>query len=119
MGFTNDYAILFHHLKFHLENFSQTPQGTRFTKLIDNWEKIYVYGFKFTKVQFNQLITTVTITDDKLLQAPGCNKADNIIDGRTPEVPPHPMGLSGQEMFKKCFYAGVESAPGIDNYPPV
>ena len=29
------------------------------------------------------------------------------------------MGLSRQEMFKKGFYAGVESAPGIDNYPPV
>ena len=50
--------------------------------------------------------------------APGQNKADDIIDGRTPEVLPHPMGLSGQDMFEKGFFAGVESALGLNDYPP-
>ena len=38
MGFTTDYTFLVHHLKFHLKKFSQTPQGTSFTKLIKNWD---------------------------------------------------------------------------------
>ena len=29
------------------------------------------------------------------------------------------MGLSGQEMSKKGFFAGIDSAPGIDDYQPV
>ena len=35
------------------------------------------------------------------------------------EIPPHPVGLSRQDMFKRGFFAGVEYTPGIANYPPV
>ena len=119
MGFTTDYAVLVHHLNLHLEKFSQTPQGTSFTKLIYDWEKTYGYSYKFTKVQFYQLITTVTITKDKRRQAPGYNKDNDSIYGRMAEVPPHPMGISGQYMLEKVFFTGVESSLGIDNYPPV
>ena len=83
MGFTTDYTFLVHHLKFHLKKFSQTPQGTSFTKLIENWDKTYGYQYKFTKIYFDQLITNVTIANNKRRQVPGYNKADDIIDGRT------------------------------------
>ena len=45
--------------------------------------------------------------------------ADDIIDGRITEIPPHPLGLSGQEMFENGFFVGAKSSPGIDDYPPV
>ena len=32
---------------------------------------------------------------------------------------PHPIGLSRQEMFEKGLFARFESAPDIDDYPPV
>ena len=91
MGFTSDYAVLIRHIKLHLKIFAQTPQGTSFIKLIGKWGKTYGYVHKFTKIHFDQLITNVTIDNDKRRQAPGYKKADNIINGRTPEVPPpHP-----------------------------
>ena len=31
---------------------------------------------------------------------------------------PHPTVLSGQEIFEKVFFAGVEPAPDINDYPP-
>ena len=65
MVLTKDYTVIVHHLKFHLEKFDQPPRGTSFNKIIDDWEKTYGYGYNFTKVQFNQLITTVTIAGDK------------------------------------------------------
>ena len=86
MGFTTNYAVLVHHLKLHLEIFAQTPQGTSFTKLVDDWEKKYRYGHKFTKIHFNQLIKNVTISSNKRRQAPRYNKVDKIIDRRTPKV---------------------------------
>ena len=119
MGFTTDHAFLVHHLMFHLEKFSQTPQGTSFTKLLDNWDKTYGYGYKYTNIQFDQLITTVTAANDKRWKAPGYNKEDDIIGGRTTEITPQPLGLIGQEMFEKGLFAGVESVPGIDDYPLV
>ena len=119
MGFTTNYAVLVHHLKFQLECFPQTPQGTSFNELINDWVKTYGYGYKFTRFQFGQLITNFTIVGNKQRQAPGYNKADDIIDGRTAEVPLHPMLLRGQEMPKKGFFAGFESTPGINDYPPV
>ena len=118
MGFTTDHAILFHHLKSYLEKFSQIPQGTSSTKLINNWDKRYGYGYKFTKINFNQLITNLTIADNKRRQTLGHNKAEDIIYGRTTEVTPHPMVLSRKEMFEKYFFAGVGSDPGINGYPP-
>ena len=39
--------------------------------------------------------------------------------GRQQKYLPHPLGLSVQEIFEKRFFAGVESAPGIYNYPTV
>ena len=83
MGFTTNYAVLVHHLNFHLEKFSQTPQGTSFTKLIDYWDKIYGYAYKFTKIHFDQKTTNVTIVNDKRRQAPGYNKASDIVDEQT------------------------------------
>ena len=119
MGFTTYYAVLVHHLNFHLRIFSQTTQGTSFTKLINDWEKMYGYGNKFTKSHFDQLTVKITIADNKRCQAPGYNKANDIIDGQTLEVLPQPMVLSGQEMLEKYFFVGFESAPGLDKYPPL
>ena len=95
MVFTAEYSVLVHHLNSHLEKFSQTPQGTSFTNLLDNWDKSYVYGYNCTNLQFYQLITTVTAVDDNLRQVPGYNKVDDTINGRTTEIPPHLLGLSG------------------------
>ena len=66
MGFTTYYSALAHHLKFHLEELFQTPQGTSFNKPLGNWDKSYGYGNKYTKVILNQLITAVTTVDEKL-----------------------------------------------------
>ena len=101
MGFTTDYAVLVHHIKFHLEKFYQTPQGTSFTKLLNNCEKIYGYGYNYTKVQFYQLIATVTIADDKLRQAPGYSKNNDIINGRTTEIPSPTPWDSADKRFSK------------------
>ena len=76
MVFTTDFSILVHHLKFHLEQFFQTPQGKSFTKLLVDWDKTYGYGYKYTKKKFDLLITTVTTAGDKRRQAPGYNKSD-------------------------------------------
>ena len=81
-------------------------------------KKTYGYGHKFTKNHFNQPISNVTIADVKWRQTTGYNNADDIIDGRTSEVPPHPMGLIGKEMFEKGFFTGFKYAPGLDDYPP-
>ena len=118
MGFTTDYAIINHHIKFQLEIFDQTPQDTSFTKIIDDWEKMYGYGHKFTKNHFDQLIVNFTIADDKRHQAPGYNKAYETVDGRKPEVPPPPNGIERTRDVQKGLFAGVKSAPGLDNYPP-
>ena len=79
MEFTTDYSVLVHNLKFHLENFPLNPQGTSFTKLIDEWDKKYGYGYRFTKIHFNQLITNIIISNDKWRQSPGYNKSNDII----------------------------------------
>ena len=80
MGFTTEYAVLFHHLKSHQEMFAQTLQETSFTKLLNDWDKTYGYNYKYTNIKFDQLITTVTATDNKRRQASGYNKADDIIN---------------------------------------
>ena len=115
MGFTTDYSVLVHRLKFHLDQFSQTPQGTRFTKLIKNWDKTYGYGYEYIEIKFDLLNKMVTTANDKLRQAPGYNKGDDILDGRTTETSLQPLGLSGQEMSKNRFFTGVNSAPDIDD----
>ena len=46
MGFTTEHPVIFHHLKFHLEQFDQTFQGTSFTKLLDDCNKTYWYSYK-------------------------------------------------------------------------
>ena len=92
MGLTTDYSVLVHHFKFNLEKFSQTPQGASFAKLLENWDKSYEYNYKYTYIQFDQLITTVTTANNKRIQAPGYNMADDIIDGRITEIPPPPLG---------------------------
>ena len=38
--------------------------------------------------------------------------------GGRKRYPPHPMGIGRQDMFKKSFFAGVESALVINDYPP-
>ena len=58
----------------------------------------------------------VTNANNKRRQTPGYNKADDIINGRMTKIPPHSLGLIRQEMFEKWFFAGVDSAPGIENY---
>ena len=95
------------------------PPGNKFHQAHRKLVQKYGYGYKFTEAKFNQLIMTVTIDDAKLRQAPGYNKAKNIVDGRTPDISPHPRGLSEQEIPEKGFFDGVESALGINNYPPV
>ena len=39
--------------------------------------------------------------------------------GGRQRYPPHPMGLRRQDMFEKGLFAGIKSARGTDNYPPV
>ena len=50
MGLKKDYYILVHHLKFHLEKFSKTTQGTIFTTLLGDSDKTYGFGYKYTNV---------------------------------------------------------------------
>ena len=47
------------------------------------------------------------------------NQGNNIIDEQTTETYHHPLGLSGQEMFEKWLFAGIDYEPEIDYYPPV
>ena len=61
----------------------------------------------------------VTTSNNKRRQAPGYNKGNDIVDKRITDIYPHPLGLSGQEIFEKSFFPGINSAPDIDDYRPV
>ena len=61
----------------------------------------------------------VTAAANKRQQAPGYNNSGDIIYGRTEEISPQPLGLSGKEISEKGLFAGVRYAPEIDDYPPV
>ena len=78
-----DYSVLVYHINFHLEPFYQTPHGTSFTKLLDDWDKNYGYIYKYTKNKSNLLITTITTANDKRRLAPRYNQGNGIIDGLT------------------------------------
>ena len=55
VGFTTNYAVLVHHLKFHLGIFSKTPQGKSFTKLIDDRGECLDMGTNSPKLTSNNL----------------------------------------------------------------
>ena len=109
IGFSTDYSLLVHRIKYHLESFAQTTQGKTFKNVINEWYKDHKYGTSFLKEHFDDLILRITTVNDGRRRAPGYNKTNDIANGKE-------ITHDAQSMFKQGFFASVDTAP--DHYPP-
>ena len=110
IGFSTDYSLLVHRVKYQLESFAQTPQGKTFVKVINEWDKEHKYGTIYLKEHFDDLTIRITNVGDDRRRAPGYNKANDIADGKDIT-----HDKDSQSMFEQGFFSSVDAAP---DYPP-
>ena len=81
VGFRSDLSLQIHYLKFHVEEFRQTPQGNIFQQTIMDWDKKHEYGKTFLPKHWTELLYMVVAADDRRRKATGYNADDDIVDG--------------------------------------